>query len=108
MTSSRGFTLEGYVNTSHGTVDTKVVQSIDFSNAQKYYVHLDGSVYDQYVGQTTTISSVTTTQDSGNILTNNKQYSWPLTLSYAFTANPGRIVSAVQHRSSRRFTRANW
>ena len=88
VTSSRGLTLEGYVNTSHGTVDTKVVQSIDFSNAQKYYVHLDGSVDDQWVGQTTTISSATTTQDSGNILNNNKQYSWPLTLSYAFTANP--------------------
>ncbi len=88
VTSSRGFTLEGYVNTSHGMVDTKVVQSIDFSNVQKYYVVLDGSVYDQYVGQTTTISSATTTQDSGNVLTNNKQYSWPLTLTYAFTTNP--------------------
>ena len=88
VTSSRGFTLEGFVNTSHGTVDTKVVQSIDFSNAQKYYVVLDGSVYDQCVGQTTTISSATTTQDSGNVLTNSKQYSWPLTLTYAFTAYP--------------------
>jgi hypothetical protein len=88
VTSARGLTLEGYANTSHGRVDTKVVQSIDFSNAQKYYVRLDGSVYDQYVGQTTTISSATTTQDSGNILTNSKQYSWPLTLSYAFTAYP--------------------
>jgi hypothetical protein len=87
VTSSRGFTVEGFVNTSHGQVDTKVVQSIDFSNAQKYYVHLDGSVYDQYVGQGTTISSATTTQDSGNVLLNSKQYSWPLTLSYAFTAN---------------------
>lgn len=88
MTSLRGFTLEGYANTSHGRVDTKVVQSIDFSNAQKYYVVLDGSVYDQGIGQSTTISSATTTQDSSNILTNNKQYSWPLTLTYAYSANP--------------------
>jgi Peptide N-acetyl-beta-D-glucosaminyl asparaginase amidase A len=88
VTSSRGFTLEGFVNTSHGTVDTKVVQSIDFSNAQKYYVRLDGSVYDQYVGQGTTISSATTTHDSGNVLVNSKQYSWPLILSYAFTGFP--------------------
>ncbi len=88
VTSSRGFTLEGYVDTSHGRVDTKVVQSIDFSNGQKYYVVLDGSVYDQSIGQKTTISSATTTQDSGNVLTNNKQYSWPLTLTYAYTANP--------------------
>ena len=50
------------------------MQSIDFSNAQKFYSRLDGSVYDQYVGQTTTISSATTTQDSGNILTTSKYY----------------------------------
>ncbi len=88
VTSTRGTTLEGYANTSHGRVDTKIVQSIDFSNAQKYYVVLDGSVYDQYVGQMTGISSVTTTQDSGNVLTNSKQYSWPLNLSYGFTGFP--------------------
>jgi hypothetical protein len=88
VASSRGFTLEGFLNTSHGTVDTKVVQSIDFSNAQKYYVVLDGSVYDQNIGQQTTISSVTTTQDGVNVTTNSKQYSWPLNVTYAFTANP--------------------
>ncbi len=88
VTSNRGFTIEGIANTSHGLVDTKVVQSIDFTNWQKYYVHEDGSVDDQYVGQTTSISSSTTTQDSGNVTTNTKQYSWPLTLSYGYTANP--------------------
>ena len=88
VTSNRGFTVEGTANTSHGLVDTKVVQSIDFTNWQKYLVHEDGSVDDQYVGQTTSISSVTTTQDSGNVTTNTKQYSWPLTVSYGYTANP--------------------
>jgi hypothetical protein len=88
VTSSRGLTLEGYVNTSHGLVDTKVVQSIDFFNGQKYYVVLNGSVDDQTVGQSTTISSVTTTQDNGNVTTNSKQYSWPLNVTYAFTTNP--------------------
>lgn len=87
VTSNRGFTVEGYAQTSHGTVDTKVVQSIDFTNWQKYYVRTDGSVYDQYVGQTTSISSATTTQDSGNVTTNTKQFSWPLTLAYAFNAH---------------------
>ncbi len=88
VVSNRGFTVEGYAQTSHGTVDTKVVQSIDFTNNQKYYFRTDGSVYDQYVGQTTSISSATTTQDSGNVRINTTQFSWPLTLSYAFTVNP--------------------
>jgi peptide N-acetyl-beta-D-glucosaminyl asparaginase amidase A len=88
VTSRRGFTVEGFVNTSHGMVDTKVVQSIDFSNRQRYYVVLDGSVYDQDIGQMTNISSSTTTQDSGNTTVKTVQFEWPLTLSYNFSANP--------------------
>jgi hypothetical protein len=88
VTSRRGFTVEGFVNTSHGLVDTKVVQSIDFSNRQRYYVVLDGSVYDQAVGQMTNISSSTTTQDSGNTTVKTLQFAWPLMLSYNFSANP--------------------
>jgi hypothetical protein len=88
VTSNRGFTVEGIANTSHGLVDTKVVQSIDFTNWQKYYVHEDETVDDQYVGQTTSISSATTTQDSGNVTVNTKQFTWPLTVSYGYTAFP--------------------
>jgi hypothetical protein len=85
--SNRGFTTEGYVQTSHGMVDTKVVQSIDFSNWQKYYVTFDGLTYDQTVHQNTSISSVTTIAGS-NITTDSKQFSWPMDLTYDFTANP--------------------
>ncbi|MGC2109468.1 MAG: peptide-N4-asparagine amidase [Candidatus Korobacteraceae bacterium] len=88
VTSNRGFVVEGFVNTSHGMVDTKVVQSIDFSNGQKYYVKTDGTVYQQVVDQTTSISSATTTTAGSNVTTNNKQYSWPLTLAYSFNENP--------------------
>lgn len=85
---TRGFTLEGCVQTSHGRVDTKVVQSIDFSNWQKYNVALDGSVYDQTVKQITSISSATATMTSGKTTNSYKQFHWPLNLSYAFTAHP--------------------
>jgi hypothetical protein len=88
VSSSRGFTLEGYVQTSHGNVDTKVVQSIDFSNWQKYNVAVDGSVYDQSVKQITSIVSATTTKQSGKTISSYKQFAWPLNLSYDFTANP--------------------
>ncbi|MGA2905891.1 MAG: peptide-N4-asparagine amidase [Candidatus Korobacteraceae bacterium] len=86
-TSNRGFTVEGYVETSHGNVDTKVVQSIDFDNGQLYYVKEDGTIDDQDVFQTTNISSSTTTRAGGNVTTNSTQFSWPLTLFYAFTFN---------------------
>jgi hypothetical protein len=86
--SNRDFTAEGYVQTSHGMVDTKVVQSIDFSNWQKYYVTFDGVTYDQTVHQNTSISSDTTTTAGGNITTDSKQFSWPFDLTYDFSANP--------------------
>ena len=85
--SSRGFTVEGVVQTSHGTVDTKVVQSIDFNNGQRYRVNGDGSIYDQTVAQTTTISSSTTTQDSNGVTVESRQYSWPLSMNYDFTGH---------------------
>ena len=89
VTSSRGFTLEGFVNTSHGTVDTKVVQSIDFSNRAKVLCSFGRQrLRPVRLDRHTTISSVTTTQDSSNVITNSKQYSWPLNVTYAFTANP--------------------
>ena len=86
--SNRDFTTEGYVQTSHGMVDTKVVQSIDFSNWQKYYVTFDGATYDQTVHQNTNISSATTTTAGSNVTTDTKQFSWPFDLTYDFTANP--------------------
>jgi hypothetical protein len=97
VNSSRGFTVEGYVNTSHGTVDTKVVQSIEFNNGQSYYVLLNGLVDNQFVGQITNISSATTTTAGSNVTTNNTQYAWPLGLRYTYTANPdGAYVQGTQ------------
>ena len=97
INSSRGFTTEGYVNTSHGTVDTKVVQSIDFNNGQSYYVLQNGSVDNQFVGLIDNISSDTTTTAGSDVTTNSTQYSWLLGLRYAYTANSdGSFVQATQ------------
>jgi hypothetical protein len=96
INSSRGFTLEGFVNTSHGTVDTKVVQSIDFNNGQRYYVLQDFTVDNQWIGQTTNISSATTTTAGSNITTNSTQYSWPMGIRFAYTQNPdGSFVQST-------------
>jgi len=97
INSTRGFTTEGFVNTSHGTVDTKVVQSIDFNNGQGYYVLQNGSVDNQFVGLISSINSATTTTAGSNVTTNSTQYSWPLGLRYAYTANPdGSWVQSTQ------------
>ena len=101
VNSTRGFTVEGYVQTSQGLVDTKVVQSIDFNNGQSYYVPTSGLVDNQFVGLITGISSATTTTAGSNITTNATQYSWPLGLRYAYTANPdGSWVQSTQINQS--------
>lgn len=87
VSSNRGFTVEGFVQTSHGTVDTKVVQSINFNNGQRYRVNADGSIYDQTIAQTTSISSATTTQNSNGTTVKSEQYAWPLSMNYDFTGH---------------------
>jgi hypothetical protein len=101
VNSTRGFTVEGYVQTSHGMVDTKVVQSIDFNNGQRYYVPTSGLVDNQFIGQITNISSATTTTAGSNITTNTTQYAWPLGINYAYTANSdGSYVQSTQINQS--------
>ncbi len=101
INSTRGFTVEGYVQTSHGMVDTKVVQSIDFNNGQSYYVPTSGLVDNQFVGLITNISSATTTTAGSDITTNATQYGWLLGLNYAYTANSnGSYVQATQINQS--------
>lgn len=87
-TSNRGFTVAGYVNTSHGTVTTQVTQSVDFSNLQQYNISVTNNFLDnQKVKQTTNISSVTTTTGAGGVQVESKQFSWPLNLTVYFTQN---------------------
>ena len=87
--SNRDLVVEGWVQTSHGRVDTKVSEKIDFTNAQKYYLTTDGSVFDQSVDQMTSISQTVVTSNSDHdFAVRVKQASWPLKLTYDFTANP--------------------
>ena len=67
VSSNRGFVVSGYVNTSHGKIQTDVAQSITFLNAQTYNVYIDGSVYDQTVKQNTSIAAQTSTKVVGRI-----------------------------------------
>ncbi len=86
-TSNRGFTVEGYAMTSHGRVNTKVTQSINFSNRQTYLVSNTNTTFtdNQTVNQLTSISSSTRTTDSGGQLIDAKQTAWPLNLSVSFS-----------------------
>jgi hypothetical protein len=96
VNSSRSFQLAGFVQTSHGRVDTQVEQDIQFSNSQNFTV--TNTEFVQDITQDTTISSVTKTQGNGEteMIEN---FDWPLQLNSAFVVNPdgsGFLTTTIQ------------
>jgi hypothetical protein len=87
VTSSRQFTVAGFVNTSHGTVRTNVDQSISFSNIQSF--NITNTEFVQNITQRTNISSETKTQGGGdNPRAFQQNFQWPLDLDFSFNINP--------------------
>jgi hypothetical protein len=82
VTSKRSFTISGYVNTSHGTVTTKVAQTVSFFNYQ--YYDLTDTVYAENINQGTTVSSNTMVSQPGVASTvYNQEYSFPFVVDYS-------------------------
>jgi hypothetical protein len=79
VTSSRGYAISGYVNTSKGKVTTKVAQTAAFSNKQ--YFNITASEYVQNISQNTTLSSYTTVSQTGvpNVIYH-QDYTFPFTV----------------------------
>jgi hypothetical protein len=92
VTSARRFTVEGFVRTSHGRVDTSVEQDINFSNSQTF--NITNTVFVQNITQRTNISSETTTRRDGDdgshvsLSLHSQRFEWPLDLGFSFTVNP--------------------
>lgn len=97
VNSNRQFKVAGYVNTSHGRVDTEVVQHVGFSNSMQFDI---GSDYAQNIVQNTKIGSTTTTRSKGHMDMNVTEQQWPLTLNYSFVGYPdgsaAQIVSLTE------------
>jgi hypothetical protein len=109
VTSKRQFTLEGYVNTSHGKVDTKVFETINYSNIQDY--HITPTVDIENVAQSTTVDSTTTTRDGVLVFEQDKHLSFPLTTDINFFQNPdgsfGQITTISQKYEATDTEKAN-
>lgn len=89
VVSNRDFAISGYVNTSHGRVDTTVRQSVDFTSNQQFNVNPNTYNPDiQNAQQLTTVDSHTFTHGgyySGNV---EERFSYPLNINYSFVGNP--------------------
>src|SRR4051812_24061139 len=81
----RELTLAGYVNTSHGRVETTVRQELSFSNQQSFLV--SATQYVQKIDQETKIESSVETKGPHSVAHSEKHLSYPLSLDYSFLAN---------------------
>jgi hypothetical protein len=83
--SDRRFTLAGYVNTSHGRVETTVRQTVSFSNQQQFVI--SDTQYVQKIKQGTQVFSAVDTRGSHDVAHVDRHFSYPLTLNYSFLTN---------------------
>jgi len=86
VASNRKFKISGYVDTSHGRVETTVEQSVDFLSTQTFDVNANTDI--QNAQQTSTVDSRITTRGGPFSGTIEKHFSYPLTIDYAFVVNP--------------------
>jgi hypothetical protein len=83
--STRLFTLAGYVNTSHGRVETTVRQALGFVNTQRF-VNSD-TQFVQNISQTTEIVSGTDTRQGRSVSHTDSHASYPLKADISFAVN---------------------
>jgi hypothetical protein len=86
VTSGREFMVSGYVNTSHGRVETTVRQEVNFSNNQTFDV--SPTMDTQNAAQLTTVDSHTTTSNGRVQNISEQHFSYPLAVAYTFAVNP--------------------
>lgn len=93
VTSKRDFSITGYVNTSHGRVETTVTQQVAFSNVQTFTIN--ATTYIQRLAQTTTVNAKTTRREGYRVTTENRHFSYPLTILYDQVTNSDGSYSAL-------------
>ena len=101
VTSARQFTVEGFVRTSHGRVDTTVQQNINFSNVQNF--NITSADFVQNITQRTNIDSSTATRGDGDEgpRVSLQRFEWPLDLGFSFIVNPdgtGSQTTTIKQR----------
>jgi hypothetical protein len=103
VTSTRDFEIAGFVQTSHGRVETRLQQTIAFANSQQFSIGRDGKLYHQNLQQSTTIDSTTTLNPGVYDHVLHEQSSWPLNITYTFdeTSTGWEQVSTVDQRLQR-------
>jgi hypothetical protein len=78
VTSNRTYRIAGYVNTSHGAIETDVTHNISFSNSQNF--DITAQTFTQDIALTSGVESHTSTFGGGYRSEFSESFSFPLTL----------------------------
>lgn len=95
VASNRDFTLAGYVDTSHGRVDTSIAQTFAFSTTTGYAT-ASATATNWTVAQSTAVDTTTTTTAATPASTSVSQehLSYPFSLLLPFNSSSGALISA--------------
>ncbi len=85
VTGSHISTIAGYVVTSHGRVDTTLMQNVAFSNTQQFTI--DDTHYIQALTQHTTVTRTTDVKTGSNSISATVLDDYPLSITYAQITN---------------------
>ena len=91
--SNRNYVIRGWVETSHGRVETSVEQKVHFRNAQQF--DITATAYVQDIAQQTTVDATTTTHDGFLNTREQKHYSYPFSFNIGETFNPDNSITEV-------------
>jgi hypothetical protein len=119
VTSERQFAITGYVNTSHGRVETTVAQTLSFNSTQNFVRNLTTLDIASDLTQSTVVNARTITRDGRegrSVTEDDKTFSYPFSfhtelmrnadksLSVAMSSNQGYLTTSA--RQSRGVTDA--
>ncbi len=97
VNSTRNYSISGYVNTSHGRVQTTVAQIVEFSNTQKF--DITATTYVQDIHQSTRTALQSASQNGVVTQSKLKSFLYPLILNYVSLTNPdgsSAVTTTVQ------------
>ena len=83
--STRDFSIRGWVNTSQGRVETTVTEKVAFTNDQTFDVSPATDV--QNVQQLTTVDSTSVTKQGWWETTTEEHFRYPLTIDFSYVVN---------------------
>jgi hypothetical protein len=83
--SARSYAITGYVNTSHGRIQTTVSATLNFSNSQNFTI--TAANYIQDITQSTTVDAKTTVSDGWVSQSTETQISYPFVLNISQIGN---------------------